>query len=287
MIHHERLKPPTSDYPPNEWSVVERSFRPEFMAQMETILALGNGYLGMRGGPDEGTPTVLNGTFVNGFYEIWPIVYGELAYGFAKTGQTILNVTDSKIINLFVDDEPFELGASEVRHYARLLLKGNPNVLGMLWSDHANLYQHPLWPEWVGVRDAFLTQRVWSAFCGYAQGQLRRLHHPNTAGYMGARRKEQFAQFGYSVKNAAHCIRLLRMALELMETGVMNVDRSDIDADELRAIKRGEWSLRQVDEATTLLFERLAAHRDTLPPDPDMARIDRLVMETVQWAVTQ
>ena len=135
MIHHERLKPPTSDYPPNEWSVVERSFRPEFMAQMETILALGNGYLGMRGGPDEGTPTVLNGTFVNGFYETWPIVYGELAYGFAKTGQTILNVTDSKIIKLFVDDEPFELGASKVCHYARELnMKSGTLDRELLWE---------------------------------------------------------------------------------------------------------------------------------------------------------
>jgi alpha,alpha-trehalose phosphorylase len=34
----------------------------------------------------------------NGFYETRPIVYGEDAYGFAKTGQTICNVTDSKII---------------------------------------------------------------------------------------------------------------------------------------------------------------------------------------------
>ena len=44
MLHHERLKPPSQDYPPNEWSVIERSFRPEFISQMETILALGNGY---------------------------------------------------------------------------------------------------------------------------------------------------------------------------------------------------------------------------------------------------
>ena len=39
-----------------------------------------------------------NGTFINGFYEEWPIVYSEAAYGFARTGQTMLNVTDSKII---------------------------------------------------------------------------------------------------------------------------------------------------------------------------------------------
>src|SRR5436853_6003097 len=77
MIHHARLKPPAPDYPPDEWNMIERNPRPEFLAQMETVMALGNGYLGMRGSPEEGAPFVQNGTFINGFYESWPIVYGE------------------------------------------------------------------------------------------------------------------------------------------------------------------------------------------------------------------
>src|ERR1051326_7989515 len=109
MLHHERLKPPIYDYPPDEWNLIEQSYKPEFAAQMETVMALGNGYLGMRGVAEEGGPSVQNGTFVNGFYESWPIAYGEEAYGFAQTGQTMMNVTDSKIIRLFVDDEPFWL----------------------------------------------------------------------------------------------------------------------------------------------------------------------------------
>ena len=107
MIRHERLRPPSRDYPADEWSVVEKAFHPEFLAQLETMLAVGNGYLGMRGGPEEGGPNAENGTFINGFHETWPIVYGEDAFGFARTGQTICNVTDCKIIKLFVDDEPF------------------------------------------------------------------------------------------------------------------------------------------------------------------------------------
>src|SRR3546814_15107927 len=48
MIHHERLRPPSRDYPADEWNIVEKGFHPEFLAQLETMLALGNGYLGMR-----------------------------------------------------------------------------------------------------------------------------------------------------------------------------------------------------------------------------------------------
>lgn len=91
------------------------------MEMTETIFAIGNGYLGMRGCVEEGVPAVQNGTFVNGFYESWPIVYGEEAYGFARTGQTIINVTDSKKIKLYVDDEPLYLPNANLLNYDRRL----------------------------------------------------------------------------------------------------------------------------------------------------------------------
>src|SRR5215475_4514663 len=138
MLHHERVKPPTQDYPPDEWNLIETNYRPEFAAQMETVLALGNGYLGMRGVPEEGGPSLQNGTFVNGFYESWPIVYAEEAYGFARTGQTMLNVTDSKIIRLFVDDEPFWLpNAHLLRYDRRLNMKSGTLDREILWETPA------------------------------------------------------------------------------------------------------------------------------------------------------
>ena len=121
MIHHERLRPPSHDYPADEWSIIEKGFHPEFLAQLETMLAVGNGYLGIRGCPEDGGPNAENGTFINGFYESRPIIYGEEAYGFPKTGQTILNVTNSKIIKLFVDDEPLWLPNANFLNYDRRL----------------------------------------------------------------------------------------------------------------------------------------------------------------------
>ena len=135
MIHHERLRPPSRDYPADEWNIIERRFHPEFLAQLETMLALGNGYLGMRGCPEEGGPSAENTTIINGFYETRPIVYGEEAYGFAKTGQTICNVTDSKIIKLFVDDEPFWLpDANILRYDRRLNMKAGTLDREILWE---------------------------------------------------------------------------------------------------------------------------------------------------------
>src|SRR5712672_2759319 len=138
MIHHERLRPPPYDYPADEWNVIEKAFHPDFLAQLETMLALGNGYLGMRGCPEEGGPNAENGTFINGFYETRPIVYGEDAYGFARTGQTICNVTDSKIIKLFVDDEPFWLPNAQLLKYDRRLnMKSGTLDREILWETPA------------------------------------------------------------------------------------------------------------------------------------------------------
>src|SRR5271167_58150 len=138
MIHHERLRPPSHDYPADEWNVIEKRFHPEFLAQLETMLALGNGYLGMRGCPEEGGPNAENSTLINGFYETSPIVYPEDAYGFAKTNQTIFSVTDSKIIKLFVDDEPFWLSnANLVSYDRRLNMRSGTLDREILWETPA------------------------------------------------------------------------------------------------------------------------------------------------------
>ena len=121
MIHRPRFHPPPHIYPPDEWSLIEKRFMPDLLEQGETMFALGNGYLGMRGCFEEGGPIGQNGTFINGFYESWPIIYPENAYGLAKTGQTIVNVTDSKNIKLYVDDEPFWLPHATVRSFDRRL----------------------------------------------------------------------------------------------------------------------------------------------------------------------
>jgi alpha,alpha-trehalose phosphorylase len=121
MIHHERVVPPAHIYPADEWNIVEKQYSPEFLEMTETIFAMGNGYFGMRGCSEEGTPVCNNGTYVNGFYDTWPIVYGEDAFGFARTGQTIVNVTDAKTIKLYVDDEPFYLPRANLVSFDRRL----------------------------------------------------------------------------------------------------------------------------------------------------------------------
>ena len=109
MLRREIQTFPAFIYPRDPFRLIEKRFNPGRMAQMETLFALANGYLGIRGTFDEGTPVFQKGTLINGFHETWPIVYAESAYGYARTGQTIVNAPDGTLIQLYVDDEPFDL----------------------------------------------------------------------------------------------------------------------------------------------------------------------------------
>jgi alpha,alpha-trehalose phosphorylase len=119
----ERLSRSPSEraYPVEDWQIVERRFDPAYLPSLESVFAVANGYLGLRGTPEEGTPAHEAGAVLNGFHETWPIVYPEDAYGLARTGQTIVNATDGSIIRLFVDDEPFDLATAKVLRFERVL----------------------------------------------------------------------------------------------------------------------------------------------------------------------
>ncbi|MFQ5798855.1 MAG: glycoside hydrolase family 65 protein [Bacteroidota bacterium] len=135
MIRRKVRLPPQYVYPADDWKLIEKRFYPRLLAQSETLFSLSNGYLGMRGNFEEKRPAFQRGTFVNGFHETRPIVYGEEAYGFAKRGQTIVNVTDSKIIRLYVDDEPFYLPTANLLRFERVLdMKAGTLDREVLWE---------------------------------------------------------------------------------------------------------------------------------------------------------
>ena len=91
------------------------------LARTESLFALANGHIGMRANLDEGEPFGLPGTYLNSFYELRPLPHAEPAYGYPESGQTLVNVTDGKIIRLLVDDEPFDVRYGDLLAHEREL----------------------------------------------------------------------------------------------------------------------------------------------------------------------
>lgn len=108
-----------STHPVDPWRWIETDPKSTALGVSETQFAVANGYLGMRGNPEEGRDSGQHGTFVNGFHETWNILHAEDAFGLAREGQTMVNAPDTKTIRVYVDDEPLRVGAADLEHYER------------------------------------------------------------------------------------------------------------------------------------------------------------------------
>ena len=108
-------------FPVEPWQVRETKLDLNLLAQSESLFALSNGHIGLRGNLDEGEPYGLPGTYLNSFYEIRPLPYAEAGYGYPEAGQTLVDVTNGKIIRLLVEDEPFDVRYGELISHERVL----------------------------------------------------------------------------------------------------------------------------------------------------------------------
>src|SRR5213593_2564637 len=130
------IKHPT--FTVEEWSVREMELHLDILAQTESIFALSNGHIGLRGNLDEGEPHGLPGTYLNSFYELRPLPYAEGGYGYPESGQTVINVTNGKLIRLLVDDEPFDVRYGEVQdHELELDLRNGVLRRSVRWTSPA------------------------------------------------------------------------------------------------------------------------------------------------------
>ncbi|OBJ52083.1 glycoside hydrolase family 65 protein [Mycobacterium sp. 1423905.2] len=108
-------------YPVEPWQIRETKLNLNVLSQSESLFALSNGHIGLRGNLDEGEPYGLPGTYLNSFYEIRPLPYAEAGYGYPEAGQTVVDVTNGKIIRLLVGDEPFDVRYGKLIDHERTL----------------------------------------------------------------------------------------------------------------------------------------------------------------------
>ncbi len=106
----------------NLWSFREEQFNPDKYHLHETLFALGNGYIGTRGGFEE--PNLFHGydgTYINGFYDYYPLRYGENYKGFPQSSHAMLNVIAGKKIEIYVGEEQFSLESGTIKEHLREL----------------------------------------------------------------------------------------------------------------------------------------------------------------------
>lgn len=90
-------------------------------------------------------------------------------------------------------------------------------------------------------------------------------------------------KYHYDPKHAMHLVRLCRMGTEILSTGKVNVDRTGIDADELKAIRNGAWTYEQVEQYANDMDAKMGElyEKSTLRRSPDNETIERTCIEVV------
>jgi alpha,alpha-trehalose phosphorylase len=148
-----------SAYGVDPWQLREAELNLDVLAQSESIFALSNGHIGLRGNLDEGDPHGLPGTYLNSVYEVRPLPYAEAGYGFPDDGQTVINVTNGKLIRLLVNDEPLDIRYGTVHSHERVLdLRAGTLTRRLDWSSPAGARVRV-----TSVRVVSLTQRAIAA----------------------------------------------------------------------------------------------------------------------------
>lgn len=175
-----------------------------------------------------------------------------------------------------------------VRKFVKLAFKGNPSILGVLWSLDRRLVS-PVGQLIVDDRDLFTSKAAGRAFQGYAESQYLRLK--GERGQMKVKRPELIESHGYDTKYAAHVLRLCAQGTVLLRDGAMPMPIRGADRDLVLAVRAGKLDfgdvLEEIGMARALLHETLETSK--LPDVPDRDAVTALLvqMHELAWALSE
>lgn len=172
----------------------------------------------------------------------------------------------------------YDLTLYSVVKYFKLLSLCNPNIIDSLFVPaNCVLYQSEIAQRLRQQRAIFLHKGCWATFKGYAYRQLHKLKTKEPQG----KRQELVRKFGYDVKFAYHIVRLLNECEQLLIEGNLDLAKN---AEQLKSIRRGEWTLGQLEtyfHDKEQLLEQAYVH-SPLPAQPDLPAIKNLLVEVLE-----
>ena len=152
----------------------------------------------------------------------------------------------------------------EIGKLAALLLKGNPGVVEMLFTEQMQATT-PAWEALRALRRTFINQTTLGQYLGYCDDQLRRHQAGNRLHTHGG---------AYNTKWAYHLLRLVRNAERMVLGGEPVVMEAGDDLALLLRVRAGAVSPQQVEAAYAEVRTRVAAAVPDLPPAADVGLLE-------------
>ena len=153
--------------------------------------------------------------------------------------------------------------------FFQLAMENNPNVIDSLFTPRRCVLSSTVVGEYIREHRAdFLHKGAWHKFKGYAYSQLNKIRTKSPSG----KRAELVEAHGYDVKFAYHVVRLLLEVEQILVDRDIDLER---DREQLKAIRRGEWTLPQLEAWAQDKEKQLEAvyHASAVPYAPDEALI--------------
>jgi len=136
----------------------------------------------------------------------------------------------------------YDLQIFSIIKYFNLLMENNPTVMDSLFTPRECVVHSTEIGNMVrDNRKLFLSKRCWAKYKGYAISQL----HKMTSKKRSGKRKVVQEKYGWDLKFGMHVVRLLYEAEMILQEGDLDLRRH---SEHLKAIRRGEWTEKQVME---------------------------------------
>ena len=172
----------------------------------------------------------------------------------------------------------YDLTIYNIVDYLQLVMKNNPNIIDSLFTpDTCVLHITRIGQMVRDARQSFLHKGCWHTFKGYAYQQITKMAGHERTG----KRKEVVERFGFDVKFAYHVVRLLNEVEQILTEGDLDLTRN---REQLKSIRRGEWTELQVREYFTKKASELETlyQNSALPWGPDEAKVKQLLLACLE-----
>jgi hypothetical protein len=177
-------------------------------------------------------------------------------------------------------DQEYDFSVYSIVKYFDLCMSNNPNMIDSLFTARrCVIHSTPIAEMIRERRREFLHKGAWHKFKGYAYAQMGKIRSKSNS--TNERRAESIARIGYDTKFAYHIVRLLDEVQQIMIEHDLDLERN---REQLKSIRRGEWSLNQIEDYFQLkekTLEQVYA-TCTLPHGPDEAKIKELLLNCLE-----
>ena len=180
--------------------------------------------------------------------------------------------------HMIMDDKEYDIAVYSLIKYFALCADNNPNMIDSLFVPPRCITNI----DNIGRimrenRKLFLHKGAYHRFKGYAYAQMKKLKTKNPTG----KRKALVDAYGIDTKFSYHLVRLCEECEQILMTHDLDLEKS---REMLKAVRRGEWSLEQLEkwfENKTLLLDNLYI-TSTLRLTPDMEKLKNILLTCLE-----